>query len=285
MKRILIMGLPGAGKTFLAKALKQYLEDNGDLMKINPQRVLNYEGIPGPGFLKVGVDWFNADDIRKKYNDWDFTNAGRIRQSLRMFQFAIECTGEFVICDFVAPLVEMRNNFKADWTIWVDTIKEGRYEDTNKAFIPPEQYDFRVTEQDCVKWAEFIGEHILADRRRPSFDWQKETVQMLGRWQPWHQGHRALFERAVAKTGQVVIQIRDCQGWQGSNPFAIEQVKSFIRRDLDPLFQGQYEIQVVPNVVNITYGRDVGYKIEQESFDDATHSISATKIRKELGIE
>ncbi len=285
MKRILIMGLPGAGKTFLAKALKQYLEDNGDLMKINPQRVLNYEGIPGPGFLKVGVDWFNADDIRKKYNDWDFTNAGRIRQSLRMFQFAIECTGEFVICDFVAPLVEMRNNVKADWTIWVDTIKEGRYEDTNKAFIPPEQYDFRVTEQDCVKWAEFIGEHILADRRRPSFDWQKETVQMLGRWQPWHQGHRALFERAVAKTGQVVIQIRDCQGWQGSNPFAIEQVKSFIRRDLDPLFQGQYEIQVVPNVVNITYGRDVGYKIEQESFDDATHSISATKIRKELGIE
>ena len=284
-KRILIMGLPGSGKTFLAKALKQYLEDNGDLMKVNPQRVLNYEGIPGPGFFKVEVDWFNADDIRKKYNDWDFTNAGRIRQSLRMFQFAVECTGEFVICDFVAPLVEMRNNFKADWTIWVDTIKEGRYEDTNKAFIPPEQYDFRVTEQDCEKWAEFIGEHILADRRRPSFDWQKETVQMLGRWQPWHQGHRALFERAVAKTGQVVIQIRDCQGWQGSNPFAIEQVKNFIRRDLDPLFQGQYEIQVVPNVVNITYGRDVGYKIEQESFDDATHSISATKIRKEMGIE
>ena len=285
MKRILIMGLPGAGKTFLAKALKQYLEDNGDLMKVNPDRVLSYEGIPGPEFFKVGVDWFNADDIRKKYNDWDFTNAGRIRQSLRMFQFAVECTGEFVICDFVAPLVEMRNNFKADWTIWVDTIKEGRYEDTNKAFIPPEQYDFRVTEQDCEKWAEFIGEHILADRRRPSFDWQKETVQMLGRWQPWHEGHRALFERAVAKTGQVVIQIRDCQGWQGSNPFAIEQVKSFIRRDLDPLFQGQYEIQVVPNVVNITYGRDVGYKIEQEVFDDTIHSISATNIRKELGLK
>ncbi len=285
MKRILIMGLPGSGKTFLAGALKRYLEDNGDLMKVNPQRVLTYEGIPGPDFFRVGVDWFNADDIRRKFNDWDFSKEGRIRQSLRMLQFAMECTGEFVICDFVAPLVEMRNNFKADWTIWVDTIKEGRYEDTNKAFVPPEQYDFRVTEQNCEKWAEFIGDHILADRRRPSFDWQKETVQMLGRWQPWHEGHRALFERAVAKTGQVVIQIRDCQGWQGSNPFAIEQVKSFIRRDLDPLFQGQYEIQVVPNVVNITYGRDVGYKIEQEVFDEVIHAVSATKIRKTMGLE
>ena len=284
-QRILIMGLPGAGKTFLAHALKTYLETNGDLYKINPNRLLNYEGIPTPSMLRVGVDWFNADDVRKKFNDWDFSKEGRIRQSLRMFQFALECSGEYVICDFVAPLVEMRNNFKADWTIWVDTIDSGRYEDTNKMFVPPEVYDFRVTEQNAGKWAEFIGEHILANRRRPTFNWQSETVQMLGRWQPWHAGHRALFERAIAKTGQVVIQIRDCQGWQGSNPFEIAKVKSFIRRDLDPLYQGQYEIQVVPNVVNITYGRDVGYKIEQETFDDTIHSISATKIRKELGLK
>ena len=283
-QRILIMGLPGAGKTYLAQTLKRYLETNGDLMKINPGRVMNYEGIPGPDFMNVAVTWFNADDIRKKYNDWDFSKEGRIRQSLRMLQFALEAGGEFVICDFVAPLVEMRNNFKADWTIWVDTIDKGRYEDTNKAFTPPEQYDFRVTEQDADKWAEFIGEHILSNRRRPVFDWQKETVQMLGRWQPWHEGHRALFERAIAKTGQVVIQIRDCQGWNGTNPFAVEQVKGFIKRDLDPLYQGQYEIQVVPNITNITYGRDVGYTITQETFDDATHSISATKIRKELGL-
>ena len=283
-QRILIMGLPGAGKTFLAQALKTYLETNGDLYKINPNRLLNYEAIPTPSMLRVGVDWFNADDVRKKFNDWDFSKEGRIRQSLRMFQFALECSGEYVICDFVAPLVEMRNNFKADWTIWVDTIDSGRYEDTNKAFIPPDVYDFRVTEQNAGKWAEFIGEHILANRRRPTFNWQSETVQMLGRWQPWHAGHRALFERAIAKTGQVVIQIRDCQGWQGSNPFEIEKVKSFIRRDLDPIYQGQYEIQVVPNIVNITYGRDVGYKIEQETFDDTIHSISATKIRKELGL-
>ena len=283
-KRILIMGLPGSGKTYLAQALKKYLERNGDLMKVNPGRVLNYEGIPGPDFMKVGVDWFNADDIRKKYNDWDFSNAGRIRQSLRMFQFAIECTGEFVICDFVAPLVEMRNNFKADWTIWVDTIDQGRFEDTNKAFVPPEIYDFRVTEQDAEKWAEFIGDHILADRRRPLFDWKKETVQMLGRWQPWHKGHRALFERLIAKTGQVVIQVRDVQGWQGSNPFEVEKVKGFIRRDLDPLYQGQYEIQVVPNIVHIGWGRGVGYTSGEETFDESITDISATKIRKEMGL-
>ena len=272
------MGLPGSGKTFLAKLLKKYLEQHGE---ISYERA-THEFI---GNFDCQVKWFNADEVRKKYNDWDFSDAGRIRQSLRMAQFALESGGDYVICDFVAPLVEMRNNFKADWTIWMDTIKESRYEDTNKAFVEPEVYDFRVTEQNAEKWAEFIGNHIIENRRRPTFDWQKETVQMLGRWQPWHAGHRALFERAIAKTGQVVIQIRDCQGWQGSNPFAIEQVKSYIKKDLDPLYQGQYEIQVVPNIVNITYGRDVGYKIEKEEFDKSVTDISATKIRKSLGIE
>ena len=178
----------------------------------------------------------------------------------------------------------MRTNYAADWTIWVDTISEGRYADTNKMFVEPDEYDFRVPEQDAEKWSEFIGFHLKMDQRRPVFDWQKETVQMLGRWQPWHTGHRALFERLLAKTGQVIIQVRDVQGWQGSNPFAIDQVKRFIRKDLDPLYQGQFEIQVVPNIVHIGWGRGVGYTSGEETFDDTTHAVSATAIRESMGL-
>jgi hypothetical protein len=271
------MGLPGSGKTYFAERLKGYLEAH-----MNP---VNEHSLRPIHDAQVTVAWLNADEVRRHYNDWDFSTEGRIRQSVRMRDLADEANTDYCIVDFVAPLTEMRNNFKADWTIWIDTIDRGRFEDTNRAFVPPEVYDFRITEQNAEKWVEFVGQHIIENRRRPRFDWQRETVQMLGRWQPWHAGHRALFDRAIAKTGQVVIQIRDCQGWQGTNPFAIEQVKYFIRRDLDTLYQGQYEIQVVPNIVNITYGRDVGYRIEQESFDDEITNISATKIRRSLGLE
>ena len=122
------------------------------------------------------------------------------------------------------------------------------------------------------------------------FDSKKPTVLLLGRWQPWHEGHLALFERALAKTGQVVIQVRDVKDSSGGegqedNPFSFEQISEDISQKLSKsgyTINVDYIIQMVPNITNITYGRGVGYKIEQESFDPKTESISATNIRKSL---
>lgn len=122
------------------------------------------------------------------------------------------------------------------------------------------------------------------------FDQKKPTVLLLGRWQPWHDGHLALFERALAKTGQVVIQVRDVEGSSGGegqddNPFSYEEILKDITEKL--LISGykineDFIIQLVPNITNITYGRGVGYKIDEESFGSDVESISATKIRKDL---
>ena len=122
------------------------------------------------------------------------------------------------------------------------------------------------------------------------FDWKKPTVQILGRWQPWHQGHQELFKRCVAKTGQVIIQVRDVQGSSGGNgqednPFDWETVCKNIEEGLsrDGFKKGvDYEIMLVPNIVNISYGRGVGYVFEEEVFEDSITSISATKIREKL---
>ena len=122
------------------------------------------------------------------------------------------------------------------------------------------------------------------------FDWKKPTVQMLGRWQPWHDGHQALFKRCVAKTGQVITQVRDVQGASGGdgqddNPFDWDAVCRNIEEGLakDDFKRGQqYEIMLVPNIVNITYGRGVGYKFDEEIFEEAITDISATKIRQEM---
>ena len=122
------------------------------------------------------------------------------------------------------------------------------------------------------------------------FDPKKPTVQMLGRWQPWHQGHQELFKRCIAKTGQVIIQVRDVEGASGGagqndNPFSWKEVCKSIEDGLkkDNYERGiEYEIMLVPNITNITYGRNVGYVFEEESFDDEISSISATKIRDDL---
>ena len=122
------------------------------------------------------------------------------------------------------------------------------------------------------------------------FDSKKPTVLLLGRWQPWHEGHLALFERALVKTGQVVIQVRDLKDASGGkgqedNPFTFEQISDDITKKLSKsgyTINEDYIIQLVPNITNISYGRGVGYKIEKESFDSETESISATNIRKSL---
>ena len=134
MKIILIMGLPGSGKTTLANALAPLL---------NAKRL-------------------NADEVRKSANDWDFSEEGRIRQSKRMADLAkkLKESGNYVIADFICPTPAARELFPADYIIWVDTIKEGRFDDTNKMFVKPEKFDFQVSTQDAKKWAPLILKEI-----------------------------------------------------------------------------------------------------------------------------
>ena len=122
------------------------------------------------------------------------------------------------------------------------------------------------------------------------FDWKNPTVQLLGRWQPWHDGPQELFKRALKKTGQVVIQVRDVQGVSAGmghtdNPFDWDLVCENISTGLskDGFKRGvEYEIMLVPNIVNITYGRGVGYDFEEESFEESIEEISATQIRMQM---
>jgi adenylylsulfate kinase len=132
--RILIMGLPGSGKSTLAAELVAELF---------------------PDCL-----WLNADSIREKYNDWDFSEEGRIRQSVRMRELADASTHKYIIADFVCPLPVMRENYAADFLVWMDTIATSEYEDTNKMFVPPEYYDIHITEQYAEKYAAEIARRI-----------------------------------------------------------------------------------------------------------------------------
>jgi|TARA_B100001093_G_C26742961_1_gene977532 phosphopantetheine adenylyltransferase len=113
-----------------------------------------------------------------------------------------------------------------------------------------------------------------------NWDNRKPTAQMLGRWQPWHDGHQKLFEEILKKTGQVLIMVRDVQG-VGDNPFDFETVKTNIEKALEK-HTGKFKIVLVPNITNICYGRGVGYKIEEIVLDEETQKISATHIRQQM---
>ena len=128
------MGLPGSGKTTLAEELAPLLK----------------------------AKRLNADEVRTEANDWDFSEEGRKRQARRMADFALKLKkeGNFVVADFVCPTPEARALFPADFVIWVDTIKEGRFDDTNKMFVKPDKYDFHVTSQDAKNWAPKIFNKI-----------------------------------------------------------------------------------------------------------------------------
>ena len=134
MKIILVMGLPGAGKTTLANEMSPLL---------NAKRL-------------------NADEVRKAANDWDFSEEGRSRQAKRMADFALKLKdeGNYVVADFICPTPKARSLFPADYVVWVDTIKEGRFDDTNKMFIKPDKFDFHVTSQDAKNLAPKIYEDL-----------------------------------------------------------------------------------------------------------------------------
>lgn len=137
--KILICGLPGSGKTTLAEQLTEAL-DNSSIL----------------------VSWFNADKVREDYNDWDFSEQGRRRQAERMAELAraAEERGEIAIADFVCPTEEYRKIFNADFTIWMNTIEQGRFEDTNKIFEKPLWFDLEI-QKHSDRWVDIIKDQIL----------------------------------------------------------------------------------------------------------------------------
>ena len=130
------MGLPGSGKTTLASKLVPLLK----------------------------AKWVNNDEVRKAANDWDFSEEGRVRQAKRVADIAEKYKKEgkynYLVADYICPTPQTRKLFNADYIVWINTIKEGRFDDTNKMFVKPEKFDFEVTTQDAESWAKKIAEEI-----------------------------------------------------------------------------------------------------------------------------
>jgi len=247
---IQIIGLPGSGKTTLATCLVD----------------------------RINAIHFNADYVRATINsDLGFSNEDRIEHARRLGEMArmLSAQGSVVVVDFICPTTETRKAFgKPDILIWMNTIAEGRFQDTNKLWEIPTKFDYHFTKYDSVNQVNLIIS------KSNLHDWKAPTTLMLGRYQPWHEGHHALLEKAHERTEQVVIAVRDTQGTSEKDPLSYQQVaEHIISGNARPPF-----VIKVPNITNIVYGRDVGYKIEQVDLGSEIHAISATQKRKEMGI-
>ena len=250
IKKILIMGLPGSGKSYLSKKLHK----------------------------KINATWLNADKIRKQEKDWDFSLQGRKRQALRMLYLANKeiKKNKIVIADFICPLDITRKIFNPDLLIWMDTVKKSRFKNTNKIFVPPKNFDLRITEKN-----EKLNTLIVLDKIK-NYKWKNKnlTAQMLGRYQPWHEGHKKLFEEILSRVNQVNIQVKDVCGLD-DNPYKFFSIKKIIKKSLN-LYKNRFKITLVPNISNIFFGRKVGYKIKKINLSKSIQKISATNIREGL---
>lgn len=248
-RKILILGLPGAGKTTLAQALAPLL--NGVV--------------------------FNADAVRANLSrDLTFGHEDRVEHARRMGWMCdrVVEAGGTVIADFVCPTPETRAAFGEAFVVFVNRIAAGRFEDTNRMFVPPERADVTVTAEGTPQyWAE----RILA-RLCPPFDPQKPTALFIGRYQPFHTGHRRLIEEGLKRVGQVCIAVRDTHGLDEKNPLPFFAVKQRIEAALSA-YDGRFVVVPLPNITHVFYGRDVGYAVERIVLDEETETISATRIR------
>lgn len=249
-RKILIMGLPGSGKTTLAEKL----------------------------VVKLKAAWFNADAVRQDiYSELGFSEEDRLKHAKRMGQLCKWATigGNYAVADFVCPTQETRKAFDADFVIWVDRIMEGRYEDTNKMFERPLNYDIRLTDGTPEEWVEKVLEKLYDTE---SWDNQAPTALLIGRYQPFHIGHKTLVEEAIKRTGQCCIALRDVGGIDDSNPYDFEKVKAEIESACIE-FGNKIKVVELPNITDVFYGRGVGYNIEQLELSKELQEVSATKIR------
>lgn len=250
---IQIIGLPGAGKTELAKALKE----------------------------RINAIHINADEVRATVNsDLGFTHEDRIEQARRMGEIARLISKQGVapvVVDFVCPTEETRKAFGfANLVVWVDRIKQGRFEDTNKIWEDPSYFDIRILDGYTVK-----QEADTVIQAGGLFDWSSPTTLQLGRYQPWHEGHQALKYEAHKRTDQVLVGVRNTYGTSEKDPMTYSEVRHYI--ELDNFYKNTL-IMRLPNITNIVYGRDVGYKIEQVELSADIQAISATQKRKDMGL-